>query len=819
MVLLSQICVDLPEHLAERCRILKDGEQRADGRFVLAWLHHAVRSRENAVVDAAIGVANALGVPVLVYHGLGGRHRFNSDRHHVFIMEGARDAAAGLRERGVGYAFHLPTTHDEASPLRALADQAAAFVVEDYPAPPFPQWTRALADRASCPVVAVDADCIVPMRMIEQRHERAFKFRNAAKKLYKARVEREWRDLDVERRWDAGTDLPFKPVDIERADVIELASRCAIDHTLPPVPELAGGERAALDRWRRYRDDGLERYHRTRNDAARHGVSRLSPYLHHGHIASTMLAREASRLRGEGPEKFIDELFVWRELAHHFCYRTPDDQLETLDAIPDWARRTLSQHANDPRPDLPSWERLARARTGDELWDLCQTSLLVRGELHNNLRMTWGKAILDWTRGPSHALDTLIDLNHRFALDGNDPNSYGGLLWCLGQFDRPFEEQPIIGTLRERTTEVHARRLDIKKYANKVCGPATRWPKRIGVIGGGIAGLACARTLADQGYDVRVFDKGRGPGGRASTRHHDDHRFDHGAAYFTVRDERFRRYVDSWIHDDLAARWTPRIVSMGSEGVRPVTDARPLYVGIPGMNALCAHLARDVEVSFGTRITAVEREGDSWRLRDRDDALDYRCDALVTALPAPQGADLLADAHPELAQRARVLTMLPCWTVMLAQDRTIDVDFDLAFIDDGGPLEKAIRDTSKPDRPDGADRWTFYATHEWTAQHLEEKPDTVAQLLLEAFGERAGKAPDAPLVSTAHRWLYAKANDAVDDGAWFDAETALALCGDWLSGNRIEGAFLSGVAAAGRVMGEAVRRARADDPAAHALFA
>ncbi|MGD8258641.1 MAG: hypothetical protein PVG70_04695 [Desulfobacterales bacterium] len=131
-------------------------------------------------------------------------------------------------------------------------------------------------------------------------------------------------------------------------------------------------------------------------------------------------------------------------------------------------------HLDDPREALYSWERLFRARTGDVLWDSAQISLLVHGELHNNVRMTWGKAFLNWTHKPQEALYLMIDLNHRLALDGNDANSYGGLLWCLGLFDRPFKpERPVIGRIRPRSTIDHAKRLNMAAYIHKVKGPAS----------------------------------------------------------------------------------------------------------------------------------------------------------------------------------------------------------------------------------------------------------------------------------------------------------------------------------------------------------
>ena len=163
-------------------------------------------------------------------------------------------------------------------------------------------------------------------------------------------------------------------------------------------------------------------------------------------------------------------MLIWRELAHNFCFH--HKHLESLEALPRWARQTIANHLEDPRQAVYSWEKLCRGQTGDSLWDAAQRSLLVHGELHNNVRMTWGKAFLNWTQHPQKALDLMIDLNHRLALDGNDANSYGGLLWCLGLFDRPFKpERPVIGTLRPRSTKDHARRLNMAAYAAKIKVP------------------------------------------------------------------------------------------------------------------------------------------------------------------------------------------------------------------------------------------------------------------------------------------------------------------------------------------------------------
>ena len=197
-----------------------------------------------------------------------------------------------------------------------------------------------------------------------------------------------------------------------------------------PTP---GGTGRGEARWASFiRSGGLAAY--AGAETARvDGTSRLSPWLHYGHISPFQVARESMEA---GADKFLDELLTWRELAWTWCSHQPE--LHTTAVLPEWARRSLDEHADDPRPVLHSWETLARGQTGDLLWDTAQRSLLRHGELHNNVRMTWGKALLQWTPDAESARRILVDLNHRYALDGRDPASYGGLYWCLGLFDRPF---------------------------------------------------------------------------------------------------------------------------------------------------------------------------------------------------------------------------------------------------------------------------------------------------------------------------------------------------------------------------------------------
>ncbi len=786
----------LPERLHERVCSVSTGTP--DGAFVLYWMHHALRAHENPALDVALATARRLERPLLVYQGLSERHEFASDRHHTFALEGARDVGRELAERGVAYALHVERDGHRGPHLRALCQSAAVVVTEEFPVAPVAGWTKRLRDTVETPVWTVDASCIAPMPLVHRPYDRAFKFREAVLALQEERLDEPWQEEVVDVPTFDRDLLPFEPVDLAVESIAKLVAACEIDHSVGTVPHTPGGSVAGYERWDEFRDGGgLARYAADRNDAAKPGVSRLSPYLHYGMVSPFRVAREASARGGKGAEKFLDELLVWRELAFAFCRHRPEHA--SLQAVPEWALETLDDHAADDRPRLFDWESLARGRTGDEVWDLAQRSLLVHGELHNNLRMTWGKALLPWTDGPEEAYRLLQDLNHRYALDGRDPASYGGLLWCLGQFDRPFRpERPVFGTVRHRTTREHRRRLDVAAYAAHVRRPRGSDRPRVAVVGAGVAGLACARTLSDHGLDVTVFDKGRRPGGRTSTRRQDGFCFDHGAQYFTASDDRFRRHVAAWERQGVVAEWTGTVVEIDADGrVREKRAGSPRYVGTPGMDALCGHLASDVKVECGVQVEPLLDAGPAWELASSEGPLGS-FDELVLTLPAPQASRLLTQVAPSLAESVEGLATAACWSVLLAVENPLGLPFDGAFVQ-GSPLSWVARDSSKPGRSSSPETWVLHGSAEWSAEHLEDEPDAVAGRLVDAFTAVAGRDV-TPGWHRAHRWRFALPADVHAGPRRFD-ELRLTLGGDWLAGPRVESAFLSGQAAAGRLLG------------------
>jgi renalase len=335
----------------------------------------------------------------------------------------------------------------------------------------------------------------------------------------------------------------------------------------------------------------------------------------------------------------------------------------------------------------------------------------------------------------------------------------------------------------------------------------------VAVIGAGLSGLVAARTLACHGLPVDVFDKGRGPGGRMATRRQGGYSFDHGAQYFTARDDRFQQCLNTWIDAGLVRPWEGRIGVANGGQITSKPSEVLRYVGVPHMSALTRHLAVGLKVHYQTRIAHIQRMDSRWRLLD-DAGIDLGTyDVVLITLPPPQAVPLLA-AAPDLAEQVKAITMLPCWAVMAVFDHPLPLAYDGLFMQ-AESLSWAARNNSKPGR-DGPDHggldhssldhssyesWVLHGSSAWSMENLEADHETVVTRLIADFFAMTGCKPVVPDFVQAHRWRYALAENPLSVGCLWDAELGLGSCGDWCQNSRVEGAFLSGMAAARRVLG------------------
>ena len=319
------------------------------------------------------------------------------------------------------------------------------------------------------------------------------------------------------------------------------------------------------------------------------------------------------------------------------------------------------------------------------------------------------------------------------------------------------------------------------------------------IIGAGIAGMSAARVLLDQNCGVIVFDKSRGPGGRAARRRQDAMEFDHGAQYFTARDQEFASQVAAWRKAGIVEEWTGKVVSLDERHEESKPQPRR-YVGVPGMSSIARYLGRGAEVRYDRCLAFIERCSAGWQLLFEGGSTAGPFKYLLLTMPAPQANRLLAPVCPHLAEQAGTVRMSPCWATMLAFERRLDVDFDAAFVQTPGPIRWLARNSSKPHRPSG-EAWVVHARPDWTAEHLERSQDEVVECMTHAF-EQLVECRAEPILSMAHRWRYALVEHPVGESSLYDQELRLGAAGDWCLGPRIESAFCSGQSAAAQIIGD-----------------
>ena len=475
-----------------RVRALNNLAVNRRGRFVLYWMVAARRVNYNFALQRAVEFANELDLPLIVLEALRCDHPWASDRFHTFVLQGmAANTKAAAGSRALYYPYVEARAGDARGLLEAFSRHAAVVVTDWYPGFFIPHMLDAAARRVACHLVAVDSNGLIPLA----DHGRAF----PTARGYRAFVQRTLREHlrnvpDAEpltrlSRTAARRQIPSEigarwPALQKKALLApeQLVAALPVDHAVEPVSMKGGSDRATAQ-LHQFVASRLRHYADHSNHPDLDGTSRLSPYLHFGHISAhevfaTVMTAErwttrklsmGARGAREGwwgtsasAEAFLDQLVVWRELAYNGAHYTPE--YGSYASLPAWARLTLERHQSDRRSHLYDIETLDRAATDDSIWNAAMQQLKRDGWFHGYMRMLWGKKILEWSRTPAAALGVMEQLMNRYSLDGRDPVSYASYAWVLGLYDRPWPERPIFGVVRSMTSESARRKLKLKNY-------------------------------------------------------------------------------------------------------------------------------------------------------------------------------------------------------------------------------------------------------------------------------------------------------------------------------------------------------------------
>jgi len=483
-----------------RVRSLNGGQPRPSGSYVLYWMTANRRLHWNFALDRATEHARLLQRPLLILEALNVDYRWASDRHHLAVIDGMAEHEHALAPTPVAYHPYVESEPGAGRGLlAALAGDACVVVTDDAPVFFTPRLLEAAARLRGCLVEAVDSCGLLPLASADRTFSAAYHLRRFLHKELPSHlgdrpepapcVELELppgRVPDqVQERWPrASPDLLGGNGPPSHAAMVEALAPLPIDHDVGSTG-WQGGHGAARARLDAFLAEGLDRYSE-RNQPDASVASGLSGWLHYGHISSHEIFDAVVRQEGWSParispphdgrragwwgmsapaEAFVDQFVTWRELGYLYCSREPD--YDKYDTLPQWALDTLSAHASDRREHIYTREEFERAETHDELWNAAQRQLVGEGIIHNYLRMLWGKKILEWSRHPRDALDTMIELNNRYAIDGRDPNSYSGIMWTLGRFDRGWPEREVFGKVRSMTSPSTRRKVRLDRYLER----------------------------------------------------------------------------------------------------------------------------------------------------------------------------------------------------------------------------------------------------------------------------------------------------------------------------------------------------------------
>jgi deoxyribodipyrimidine photo-lyase len=462
----------VPDFLAKladdpRVTVRRGGVPLKDGKCVVYWMQRAERGIDNPAVDLAIKIGNELGLAVVVYFSAISNFPHANLRHYVFLNQGLADIEEDLAERNVTFIVRRPPGNS----LEALLKETGAAMVigDENPCREPERWRKVLAKRLELPFWTVDADVVVPSCVFPKHQYMLHIMRprlNAELPKYLVRLE----NTKAKKSWS-------KPRGFEHFNVKDDVTHGwkNLDRSVKPVDSFTGGTHAALKRLKHFVTHQLADYDTQRNHPEVDGTSQMSPYLHFGHISPLTIALAVDEAAKEGKatqaarDSYINELIGWRELSVNFVKYVPN--YDSIECAPEWAQKTLREHARDKRDPMYTLEEMERGETYDELWNAAQMQMVKMGWMHNYLRMYWAKKMLEWSPNPAKAWEWAVILNDKYELDGRDPNGYNGIAWAMGGVhDRPWFDRPIFGTIRYMSGGSTGKKFDSKGYIRQQLG-------------------------------------------------------------------------------------------------------------------------------------------------------------------------------------------------------------------------------------------------------------------------------------------------------------------------------------------------------------
>jgi len=473
------------------------------GEYILYWMQAFRRLASNHSLDFAIELSKSLKKPLVVYEGLRKDYPWNSERIHKFVIEGMCDNALDAKNLNIPYWCFVETDENPARGLiKKISENAVAIVTDDFPCFIIPEQIQKLASKVNCAVYAIDGNGIIPLKLYGEFANAARIVRIRMHKLFsdaycfKAKQIYTSSDLKDLPRKKNFFNPPFHAFTGKQEDIPKIIQNITFHNKVESYPLVRGGRKAGLEILRNFVDLKLKNYANERsipNSPEKTAASLLSPYLHFGHVSAEEVVTYVldSSVEGEKwtPEfldfgqqgkrvfffskkdyinSYLDELITWRDTGYQWFWQKSEFRKGVSD-LPNWALENFAKHRNDRREYSYSIDQLRYGMTHDPIWNAAQHELRITGRMHNYMRMLWGKKVIEWSSSIEEAFSILEEFNNLYAYDGRNPNSYTGILWCFGMFDRPwFPERNVFGNVRYMSSDSIYKKFKMDSYLNYI---------------------------------------------------------------------------------------------------------------------------------------------------------------------------------------------------------------------------------------------------------------------------------------------------------------------------------------------------------------
>jgi deoxyribodipyrimidine photo-lyase len=429
-----------------------------EGSYVIYWMQASVRAHYNHALEYAIQTANELNKPLLIYFGLTDNFPEANQRHYHFLLEGLRETQDSLKSRGLQMVIIFEKPPEGAV---KLAEDASLMVTDCGYLPMLREWRHETAKIIECPLIQVESDVVVPVETASPKEE--YTAGTIRRKIQK-NMNKFMIPLKRRKIHHSSLDLEFESLNL--TDIKKVIKDLKIDDSVKKVNWIQGGNKTALNQLESFLETKLVNYGTLRNDPTLNYLSNMSPYLHFGQISPLYIALSVIATSGPGIEPYLEELIIRRELSMNFVFY--DQNYDNFNCLPEWAQKTLLEHARDPREYSYTLEELENAETHDPYWNAAQKEMVYMGKMHGYMRMYWAKKILEWTKNPLQAYYTALYLNNKYHIDGRDPNGYAGVAWCFGKHDRAWKERDVFGKVRYMNENGLRRKFKIDLYVERI---------------------------------------------------------------------------------------------------------------------------------------------------------------------------------------------------------------------------------------------------------------------------------------------------------------------------------------------------------------